>query len=249
MYREKCFKIFLFLLSYSLCLLNVSETYRHSDALKFSSNGKKLMEGKEKRFLSSSYETFYVEDVCSVSNRSLIDVGSLSYGILKLSKHFPGLHCNITMLTAANNRVFITFLNFFLRERSTNFKSFTKCLDSVKVLDGKSAHEICGKLQYSKSDQLVYSSSPGKNTITLEFHVSDKEMESDETPEVTLVYTCFQISKNGLCNELDSYMCRNGACVSHDLLNDGYNNCGDLSDEKCLQDNGGTQQGKDFPMT
>ncbi|XP_022255100.1 uncharacterized protein LOC111088661 isoform X2 [Limulus polyphemus] len=180
--------------------------------------------------------------MCSVSSRSSLDVGSLSYGKLKLSKHFPGLHCNVTISTAASNRVFITFLDIFLRVRSTNSSGTRKCLDFVKVLDGKSNHEICGKLHYSESDQLVFFSSPGKNTVTLEFYVSDSRMKSDEMIELTLVYTCFQMIKNGICNELDSYMCRNGACISDSLLDDGYNNCGDLSDEKCLQDNCGTRQ-------
>lgn len=78
---------------------------------------------------------------------------------------------------------------------------------------------ICGK--YAKKE--YYSTT--RNILTMEFMTGNNDKNKYEYFEA--IITPFH---TGHCQD-DEFKCKNGRCVYRDLFCDGYNNCGDNSDE------------------
>ncbi|KFM79736.1 hypothetical protein X975_26265, partial [Stegodyphus mimosarum] len=146
------------------------------------------------------------------------------------SWYLPNLNCTVTLAAEEGFHLFLTFSNVSLRNSSMdNLTVIFNNEESDVVLAGQQicSNENCQGLKFE---------SGSFNNLTLKFISANVSVPSNVTG-FKAHYTVYDLvdSKDGACKRRNQFLCENKHCISYDLICDGHNNCGDLSDEtKCI---------------
>ncbi|KAL3871280.1 hypothetical protein ACJMK2_039319 [Sinanodonta woodiana] len=147
--------------------------------------------------------------------------------LLTRTKHYQGmLSCSLTIQVPEDKKIILVFRSLEIEYEPLCDDDYLQMFDgmntSAPTVQGL-ARRICGHKK------------PAGSYITTGRHVtvhfnSDTHKQDDG---FDLVFTSFHTEK---CDQ-NEYRCRNGRCISNRLECNGYNNCGDGSDECHLTPN------------
>lgn len=130
----------------------------------------------------------------------------------------PAVDCRWTIKVPAGNKVRIKFTLFRMKEPGVDIRVCHK--DYVEIMDTK----YCGELS-----SLALTSTT--NTLDVMFHSDESYTDKGFSAD----YSAYD-PKNPCPNQ---FACNSGMCISKDRKCDGWNDCGDMSDEmkcKCTKD-------------
>uniref|UniRef100_A0A8B9K8Y4 Suppression of tumorigenicity 14a n=1 Tax=Astyanax mexicanus TaxID=7994 RepID=A0A8B9K8Y4_ASTMX len=116
--------------------------------------------------------------------------------------------------TEPGNVIQLDFQTFYLENECKN--DFVKVYDSLAAIESRIMAEKCG--YYSPNDPL------GSNKMKVVFYSDGTLVDRG----FNATFSSFEPTNP--CP--DKFLCNNKRCVSHDLRCDGWNDCGDSSDEK-----------------
>ncbi|RVE62504.1 hypothetical protein OJAV_G00157920 [Oryzias javanicus] len=123
----------------------------------------------------------------------------------------PAVDCKWTIKVADGSKVRVKFNMFRMKEPGVDVSNCHK--DYVKIMGTK----YCGELS-------SLSLTSDTNVLDVIFHSDESYTDKGFKAE----YTAFD-PKNPCPNQ---FFCANGICISKNLTCDGWNDCGDMSDEK-----------------
>uniref|UniRef100_A0A667ZRV4 ST14 transmembrane serine protease matriptase n=1 Tax=Myripristis murdjan TaxID=586833 RepID=A0A667ZRV4_9TELE len=137
-------------------------------------------------------------------------------------KYPPRSRCQWQIRAPENNAISVRFPEFHIEDDCSN--DFVSIYDSLSPDDSQAITEYCGELS-----SLALTSKT--NTMDVIFHSDESFTDKGFKAE----YSAFDPA-NPCPNQ---FACSSGICISKDLQCDGWNDCGDMSDEmkcKCEKD-------------
>ncbi|XP_035217659.1 uncharacterized protein LOC118190981 [Stegodyphus dumicola] len=178
--------------------------------------------------VSSECNIYYLDDICRISNLnsredlwiSVPSVGLQSTGEVKSSRrgtYSLGRNCSFKITSV---------YGLIINVRQVQFRP--GCHDYIKISDGKRSIALCGSKNDLDENMQYY----GKS-IRIHYFTHAGGRATDNLEGVSMIYT----ATAGLpCDTLRNFLCDNGYCIYKGFICDGYNNCGDYSDERaCLK--------------
>ncbi|XP_041649005.1 suppressor of tumorigenicity 14 protein homolog [Cheilinus undulatus] len=137
----------------------------------------------------------------------------------------PAVDCKWTIKVPAGKKVRVKFTMFRMKEPGVDIRECNK--DFVQIEDRKFCGEVSSLSHTSKT-----------NILEVYFHSDESYTDKGFSAE----YSAFD-PQNPCPNE---FACASGICIAKDLRCDGWNDCGDMSDEmkcKCEDDQFGCKNG------
>ncbi|XP_060074191.1 neuropilin and tolloid-like protein 2 [Ylistrum balloti] len=172
---------------------------------------------------ASAIRTYYMDQRCSETlNMTKLGIESAKLKLTRWSKYRNNMACYLTIEAPVNKFIMITF-------RDIDIKSgmFDSCEgDRLQIFDGRdSSVNMVGGLTYKLC---------GERRPRGAFYTTQRYMtflfESDSfftDDGFSLIFTSFH---TGICLSSET-ACKRGQCISKSLECDGYNQCGDSTDE------------------
>ncbi|GFT82608.1 uncharacterized protein NPIL_273481 [Nephila pilipes] len=159
--------------------------------------------------------------------------GVLSSGSLVMTQkpessswYLPDMNCSVTFTTENNYFILLTFSNVSLR--NTSMDNLTIFFDNENTDTVLAGQQVCS----NENCQGLKFESGYFNNMTLKFISANVTVPQNVTG-FKAQYTVYNLAdpKTGACHGKHKFLCENKHCIYYNLLCDGHNNCGDLSDE------------------
>ncbi|XP_054722035.1 uncharacterized protein LOC129231696 [Uloborus diversus] len=168
-----------------------------------------------------------MQELNSCSNHSVqINMDSVSWnssGILRASSdgfYHPNLHCKVTLIPPLSYGLVVSIRSIDLLPAVIDPKKCENYLE-ISPTESSGSVRLCG---YS-DDALEFKSYSNMGRMDIVFHTANTSSHRKASFQLT-----FTAVRKGWCFKEETH-CRNDNCIWKNLACDGYNNCGDLSDE------------------
>ncbi|CAG2214392.1 unnamed protein product [Mytilus edulis] len=168
---------------------------------------------------------YYMDDRCGEvidMEEENIESGNLDLTIFLT--YVPNMKCQLTIKAPDDRQIMVYFTEIDIKEKKGRINT---CEDYLELFDGSTTYnnsvpdsdlKICGDYEPRRA---YYTSG---QYLTLRFTSDYRKQDTG----FELLFTSFH---TGVCNETKEFRCRQGQCISKSFQNDGYNQCGDNSDE------------------